>query len=344
MTDASLIKARRAPRAPAPAVAAARGRAGGAVPTRDPHRLLQLALAALWLLDGVLRFQPSLFTRGLAAPSLAAGTVGDPGWLAGTIAWWAGVVQSHPVGANTGFGLVQVALGLGIAWRPTLKAALGVSVGWALAVWWFGEGLGGLLTGGASPLTGAPGAAVLYALAAVLLWPPARDAGPFPAARRIGARAARVVWSVLWALLAYLTVQPANTAPGAVHDAIASAAIGTSGWLAALDERAASLADGRGLAVAVVLAAACALIAVSVWLPWSRAVRAGLVAALALAALCWVFGQGLGMPYPGMADGPGAPALLALLAAAYWPTRVLADQDAEAVAARLAVRRAGEAA
>ena len=47
--------------------------------------------------------------------------------------------------------------------------ALAASIAWALAVWWLGEGLGGVLTGAASPVTGAPGAALLYALAAVLL-------------------------------------------------------------------------------------------------------------------------------------------------------------------------------
>jgi hypothetical protein len=40
-------------------------------------------------------------------------------------------------------------------------------------VWWLGEGLGGIFTGLASPLTGGPGAAVLYALLAVLIWPAA---------------------------------------------------------------------------------------------------------------------------------------------------------------------------
>ncbi|HEY3869719.1 MAG TPA: hypothetical protein VGM10_15255 [Actinocrinis sp.] len=343
MTDASLPKARRAPVAPVPAAAAARGRDVAAAPARDPHRVLQLALAALWLLDGVLQFQPYMFTKDFAAQTLAGAAAGNPGWLAGTVTWGAGLVQNHPVGADTAFGLVQVALGLGIAWRPTLKPALAASVAWAVGVWWFGEGFGGLLTGGANPLTGAPGAAVLYALAAVLLWPAARDAGPFPAARRIGARAARTAWSVLWALLAYLAVQPANTAPDAAHDAITDTEMGAPRWLVALDDRAASLTAGRGLAVALVLAVLCALIAVSVWLPGPRAVRAGLAAAVVLAALCWVFWQGFGMPYQGMATDPNAAPLLALLAAAYWPYRVPPGQDAAESAAARGEAPAGEA-
>ena len=39
----------------------------------------------------------------------------------------------------------------GIAWRPTLRLALGASIMWALGVWWLGEGLGGVLSGAAGP-------------------------------------------------------------------------------------------------------------------------------------------------------------------------------------------------
>ena len=45
----------------------------------------------------------------------------------------------------------------------TVKIALGTSVVWSLAVWWLGEGLGSVLIGGASPVEGAPGAAIIYA-------------------------------------------------------------------------------------------------------------------------------------------------------------------------------------
>ena len=81
---------------------------------------------------------------------------------------------------------MQLFLALGIAWRPTVKLALAASVAWSLGVWWLGEGLGGVLNGTADPVTGAPGAVILYALLAVLLWPTDRD-GPVrggPAVRR----------------------------------------------------------------------------------------------------------------------------------------------------------------
>ena len=86
---------------------------------------------------------------------------------------------------NTIFATIQLLLGIGIAWRPAVRVALAASIAWAIGVWWFGEGLGMVLTGAASPLTGAPGAVIIYALLAVLLWPADRPGrlAPFTAAR-----------------------------------------------------------------------------------------------------------------------------------------------------------------
>ena len=64
-----------------------------------------------------------------------------------------------------------------------MRLALAASIAWSIGVWWFGEGFGGVLSGAASPLNGAPGAVILYALLAVLLWPADREAGR-PSPRR----------------------------------------------------------------------------------------------------------------------------------------------------------------
>ena len=67
------------------------------------------------------------------------------------------------------------ALGLGIAWRPTVRLALGASVVWALRVWWLGEGLGSLLSCEREPRRRRSRRGHPYALLAVLLWPGRRD-------------------------------------------------------------------------------------------------------------------------------------------------------------------------
>ena len=189
----------------------------------DVRRILQLVLAAIWLLDGVLQYQSFMFTKAFGQ-MIGATSSGNPGVVARPINWNATLVEHHLVLVNTIFATIQLLIGLGIAWRPTVRLALAASIAWSLGVWWFGEGLGGVLSGAASPLNGAPGAVMIYALLAVLLWPSDRITAsgapaPFVAARAVGATVARGLWVVLWGSLAYFALTPANRAPtaGARH-------------------------------------------------------------------------------------------------------------------------------
>jgi hypothetical protein len=165
----------------------------------DPRRKLQLALGVIWLLDAMLQFQPFMFGKDFSQ-MLAGSARGNPAAVAGPITWSASFIDHHVVVLNAVFATIQLLLGLGVAWRPTVRLALGASVVWALGVWWLGEGLGGVLAGTASPVDGAPGAVLLYALLAVLLWPADRDpAAPFVAARAVGAPPERPGSSSGWA-------------------------------------------------------------------------------------------------------------------------------------------------
>ena len=154
------------------------GRAGDAagVAALDARRKLQLALGVIWVLDGILQYQPSMFTKSFP-DMLAASAHGNPAVVAGPITWSANLIDHHVVVLNAIFATIQLALGLGIAWRPTLRLALAASIAWSLAIWWLGEGFGGILAGTASPVNGAPGPVILYAVLAVLLWPADRDPG-----------------------------------------------------------------------------------------------------------------------------------------------------------------------
>jgi len=325
--------------------AAARDRldAAGATPAGpDARRALQLGLAAIWLLDGVLQYQSVMFTKAFGQ-LLNSTSSGNPGVIARSISRNATLVDHHLVLVNTIFATIQLLLGLGIAWRPTVRVALAASVAWSLGVWWFGEGLGGVLNGAASPLTGAPGAVILYALLAVLLWPADRPGGPvpFPAARAVGAQVARALWLVLWGSLAYFALTPANRAPQALHDMIVAMAAGEPSWLGALDRQSAALVAHQGLATSIALAAALAIIAVGLYLPPQLA-RATLILALVVTAVIWVVGEAFGTILAGRATDPNSGPLLALLALAYWPSaatvaprpdRSLADDRAEGVPA-----------
>jgi hypothetical protein len=255
---------------------------------------------------------------------LARTADGNPPVIARPITWQAGLVEHHLVLLNTNFATIQLLLGLGIAIRPATRSALAASVAWSLGVWWFGEGLGGILTGGASPLNGAPGAVILYALLAVLLWPADRETpAPFTAARAVGSNVARALWLVLWLSLAYFAVTPASRAPQAVSGMIADMTDGQPGWLGALMRGAASLVTGAGLATSVVLAVALAVIAIGTCLP-PLVAKATLVLAIAVALVIWLVAQGLGGILAGGGTDVNSGPLLVLLALAYWPARAAA--------------------
>jgi hypothetical protein len=135
----------------------------------DARRVLQLILAAIWLLDGLLQYQPSMYST-MFGQMIGGGAAGNPAVVARPILWGAALVAGHLVLLNTVFAAFQLLLGLGIAYRPTVRVALAASIAWSLAVWWFGEGLGGVLSGSASPVSGAPGALILALVVAAFVW------------------------------------------------------------------------------------------------------------------------------------------------------------------------------
>jgi hypothetical protein len=284
----------------------------------DVRRRLQLALAGIWLLDGILQFQAFMFTKGFAQ-MLAGTAAGNPWFIADPITWAARIISDHATATNTAFAVIQTLLGLGIALRPTIRIALGASIVWAVAVWWLGEGVGGVLNGGASPANGAPGAVIIYALLAVLLWP-RRNEQPasFVAGRSVGPVAAKGLWLILWGSLAYMALLPATKAPKALSGMISGMASGEPGWLASVDNHLAGFLAGRGGAAAVVLAVTLAVIAAGVLIPQPGAVKAVLGLAVITAAAIWL-AEGLGGILAGGGTDPNSGPLLALLALCYWP-------------------------
>jgi hypothetical protein len=290
--------------------------------SRGARRSLQIALGLVWLLDGALQLQPYMFGPGFVTHVLAPASQGNPAVLAAP-AMWAGRLIGHDVAAwNTVFAVIQLAIGAGLLWRPTVRAALVASIGWALSVWWLGEGLGGLFTGSASPVTGAPGAVVLYALTALLVWPAGagdRVRAGLTGGTPIRERLAKLAWILLWGGFAGLILQPAVRAPRSLHDAIAAGAAGEPGWLGRLDRAAAAGIGSHGALVCGLLAALFILIAAGVL--WPATTRPALILAAATGVAIWVVGENLGQLFTGMATDPNTGPLLVLLAAAYWPWR-----------------------
>ncbi|MHB8692855.1 MAG: hypothetical protein ACYDHH_16585 [Solirubrobacteraceae bacterium] len=274
--------------------------------TDRTQRAGQLALGLIWLIDGALQYQPYMFHQSFITGVILPNAQGQPGIVASPITWIAQLIAPHVAVFNAFAATVQVLIGLGLlAGRRWLKPALLVSLGWAAAIWFTGEGLGGLLTGRADPLTGAPGAALLYIVAGLIVWP--------TGGRRlglIGERGARLAWAALWAGSAVLWLMPANDGAGSIHGAVAGAPSGTS-WLSSVLGSTASATAGAGTAIAVVLAVLSLTIALSVLT--GTASRAFLVAGIALNLVYWVVGQGLGGVFTGSATDVNTAPLVILI-------------------------------
>lgn len=298
---------------------------------KDLQRTARLALATVWLLDAVLQIQPFMFTPGANGFSGMIGGLGtgNPGWVARTITWNASIVDHHPVLTNTAFALVQFLIGFGLVNRRTLKPALALSIAWSLAVWWFGEGLGGVFSGAGSPFGGAPGGVLFYAVIAVLVWPSARPEGPFVAAKALGAGAARAVWAALWAVLAVLSVAGPARSPKVLHDLVSGMMSGQPGWLVHLDKYSATFFLQHGEAAAIGLAILCVLVGASAYAPVSVARFAVVVAIVAFACI-WVAVQDFGGILAGGATDPNSGLLVVLLCLLFWPLGPVAEEPVTA--------------
>jgi hypothetical protein len=289
------------------------------------RRSLQIALGMVWLLDAALQYQPYMFSRSFVTDVLAPASIGNPALLADPAEWAARIIGHDVVVWNAAFATIQLTLAAGLLWRRTARAALAGTIGWALAVWLLAEGAGGVLSGMsgmANPITGAPGAAVLYALLALLIWP-TRAAGnsvtrgSVAAGGLLGLRGARACWIVLWGSFGYLVLQPGVRSAAAMRDTFTGLASGEPHWLAPLDNATATALGAHAMLVSSALAVACALIAAGILSP--ATLRPALALAVVLALFIWVAGEDFGGILTGQATDPNSGLLLILLSVAFWP-------------------------
>jgi hypothetical protein len=285
----------------------------------DGRRTLQLVLATIWLIDGILQLQSFFFTKSFGLQMISGMSQGNPSVIARPISWSGATIGHHAVLTDAFFAVAQIAIAVAIAWRPTVRIGLAASIAWAVGVWWVGEGLGGVLNGTANPVNGAPGAVMIYALLAVLLWPSDRagQTAPLIAGQAVGVPVAKGLWLVLWGSLSYFAVLGVNRSSQGLHNLITTEVNGEPGWVAWIDHHAASLVDHNGLAATVVLAILLLVVAVGTYLPPSLAnATVGLAAVVALTF--WVVGENFGALFTNGATDVNSGPLLILLAVSYW--------------------------
>lgn len=304
-----------APRLPAGSAGVASG--ARAYFASDSRRTIQTVLGLIWLLDGALQFQSFMYGKGFIGV-LTGIEAGQPHWLGSSVNWGATAMQSSQTLFNTLAALIQVAIGIGLLYRPAVRPAVVVSFAWVLVVWWFGEGFGMIFMtsigmGGvpmASALNGAPGAVLLYGLIGAIAWPNGRPGG------LLGVRGTRITWAALWLVMSWLWLQQPSTTANGIRNTINAAPSGMS-WLSSLQDGFADVAKGNGLVIALILAAASAVIGVGVAVNWRP--KQLLALAVGLNVIYWLVGQGLGGIFAGGATDPNAGPLFILLAfALYW--------------------------
>jgi hypothetical protein len=303
---------------------------------------LTVALGVLWLLDAALQYQPYMFTTAFPSEVIASTAAGNPDWIASPVHWSAQLIASNVLLYNALFATVQLVIALGLLFTATVRIALAGSVLWSLLVWWLGEGLGGSLAGPVSPLVGFPGAVVVYALIAVLVWPPRPRPRRDPRRRSVassgllGINGARLVWLALWGCFAYEAVRPANR-PSGLAEAIRAMAAGEPRWLADINRVVAAALVHYGTQYSIGLAVAFALIAFSVFVP--ALARLAIAIAIALALAIWIAGQDLGAIATGTSTDPNTGLPLALFALSYWPLRHMYSEPRGNRTSRSSARR-----
>jgi hypothetical protein len=160
---------------------AATARTGPCAPAARPaepagRRVLRIGFGLLWLFDGILQTQPRM-AADLPAKVVEPVAASSPHWVQQVVNWALTAWSYHPVPAADAAVWIQVGIGIWMLVAPhgTWSRLAGLAgLGWGLAVWVFGESFGGIFVPGLSWLTGAPGAALSYAVAGALIALPAR--------------------------------------------------------------------------------------------------------------------------------------------------------------------------
>jgi cytochrome oxidase Cu insertion factor (SCO1/SenC/PrrC family) len=300
---------------------------------REPRgrAVLRIGFAVLWLIDGLLQAQPAMpssFVSSVLNPSLGSA----PHWLAAAVDPMVRLWLLHPVSADAATVWVQVGLGVGLLaggrsrWS---RIVVVVSIAWAMFVWVFGEVLGGLADPAASWLTGAPGAALFYAIGGVLLLLPwsAWETGRAPRLARIVVGGTVLLGAVLQALPrgGYWTgVRLFSVFDDAARGGIPGPLGTPSAWLSRQVVTAPSVVNGAMIA---------ALVVVGLGLVLGALPRTMSLVAMMLCGLAWWLAQGMGV-FGGVGTDPNTGPVLLLLLAAGWPRVAVAERtDAEPDAA-----------
>jgi len=292
----------------------------GLLPTEPAaRRLLRVSFGLLWIFDGVLQGQLSM-PLGLVPRGIDPAASTSASWVEHLVESVAAVWSYHPVSAAAATVWIQIGIGVWLLAAPRGSwSRLGglVSLGWGLIVWVFGEAFGGVFAPGLTWLFGAPGAALFYCAAGVLVALPERDW----ASRRLGTRMLRLM-GLFFVGMAVLQAWPGRgfwqgkagtSSPGTLAGMVQQMAHTPQPRLvASLVAAFAGFDDAHGWAVNLFVVAALGTIGSTFLSARPAAVRAGVVAGVVLCLADWIFIEDLGF-MGGVGTDPNSMIPMALL-------------------------------
>jgi cytochrome oxidase Cu insertion factor (SCO1/SenC/PrrC family) len=306
-------------------------------PQREPaaRRFLRISFGILWILDGILQAQPRM-AGGLPSHVIEPIAAVSPQWVQHVVNAGGTIWSYHPVQAAAAAVWIQAGLGLWLiaagAGKWSRLAGL-ATVAWGLIVWVFGEAFGGIFAPGLSWLTGAPGAVLLYVIAAALIaLPPRAWAGPRLGRLLLGGAGA------FWAGMAVLQAWPGRgfwqggtLAAMTQSMALAPQPHGQADLLSAF----AAFTSANGFAVNAFAVVALGALGVVIASGRPRLLRAAVPAVAVFCLADWVLVQDFGIP-GGLGTDPNSmvPWLLLLWGGYLAVTRAV-DLPERTVASRL---------
>ncbi len=309
------------------------------------QRTLQCALGAIWIIDGLLKFQPDIFKSSFVSHVISPMASGQPSLVASTINHTAALLSHGTTVWVALFGLIEIAIGVGLFFRRSVKPALVASFVWGAVIYLFGEGFGMVLTGQTSPLQGAPGAVCFSMLLGVVVWPKGdgaddrqRTGAESSVAGRglLGGTGSLLVWAAIWLFEAIIWLFPFNRTANSITGQLTATANGEPGWYAHFLTSTGHAFAGTGVWMAAILATVSVVIGLGPLLSKRAGIYIGL--GIALALLYWITGEGLGELLTFGGTGPDNGPIVALIGLSVLPL-VPAAADEPTPASRLLAAR-----
>ncbi|PWI57398.1 redoxin domain-containing protein [Sulfoacidibacillus thermotolerans] len=277
------------------------------------RRLLRIGLGALWIIDGLLQAQPDMsseFIPNIVNPMVSA----QPPFLNHLLEPLVVLWSQSPIQYDLLAIWIQVGIGMLLIFGGNsllTRIGLWLSLGWGLAVWIVGEGFGGVFSGGATWLAGAPGSVLFYMVGAafLLLSEQAWKAG------RV-ATYLRFTMVVLWLWAAFAQALPASgfwTGQGLSSTTLSMAEMPQPSFLASLLYGVAHILNAYPVffnATFVIWMATLGFL----WL-WQARLRIVVPLTLVWVLLTWVIGQDFGV-LGGLGTDPNSSPVVALLVVA----------------------------